>query len=120
MNLQELKNKDPEELLKQADKLKIENPSSLRKQDLMFAILKKIASDVKLITGSGVIETLQDGFGFLRSTESNYLPAPNDIYISPSQIKKFSLRTGDSVEGEIRAPKQGERYFAIIKITSAT
>jgi len=116
MNLQELKIKDPEELLKQANKLEIENPSSLRKQDLMFAILKKIASDGELITGSGVIEILQDGFGFLRSTESNYLAAPNDIYISPSQIKKFSLRTGDSVEGEIRAPKQGERYFALIKV----
>ena len=116
MNLQELKIKDPEELLKQANKLEIENPSSLRKQDLMFAILKKIASDGELITGSGVIEILQDGFGFLRSTESNYLAAPNDIYVSPSQIKKFSLRTGDSVEGEIRAPKQGERYFALIKV----
>ena len=116
MNLQELKIKDPEELLKQANKLEIENPSSLRKQDLMFAILKKIAFDGELITGSGVIEILQDGFGFLRSTESNYLAAPNDIYVSPSQIKKFSLRTGDSVEGEIRAPKQGERYFALIKV----
>ena len=117
MNLQELKNKDPEELLKQADKLEIENPSSLRKQDLMFAILKKIAFDGELITGLGVIEILQDGFGFLRSPESNYLAAPNDIYVSPSQIKKFSLRTGDSVEGEIRAPKQGERYFALIKVS---
>ena len=116
MNLQELKIKDPEELLKQAIELEIENPSSLRKQDLMFAILKKIAFDGELITGSGVIEILQDGFGFLRSPESNYLAAPNDIYVSPSQIKKFSLRTGDNVEGEIRAPKQGERYFALIKI----
>ena len=111
MNLQELKIKEPEELLKQADKLEIENPSSLRKQDLMFAILKTI-------TGSGVIEIMQDGFGFLRSPESNYLAAPNDIYVSPSQIKKFSLRTGDSIEGEIRAPKQGERYFALIKINN--
>jgi len=118
MNLQDLKNKDPEELLKQADKLKIENPSSLRKQDLMFAILKKIAADGETITGLGVIEIMQDGFGFLRSAESNYLPGPDDIYVSPSQIKKFSLRTGDSVEGEIRAPKQGERYFAIIKINT--
>ena len=116
MNLQELKIKDPEELIKQASKLEIENPSSLRKQDLMFAILKKIALDGELITGLGVIEILQDGFGFLRSPESNYLAAPNDIYVSPSQIKKFSLRTGDSVEGEIRAPRQGERYFALIKI----
>ena len=118
MNLKELKIKDPEELLEQANILEIENPSSLRKQDLMFAILKKIASDGELITGEGVIEILQDGFGFLRSPESNYLAAPNDIYVSPSQIKKFSLRTGDSVEGEIRAPKQGERYFALIKVNN--
>ncbi len=116
MNLQELKGKDPQELLKQADKLGIENPSSLRKQDLMFAILKTIAEEGEIITGLGVIEIMQDGFGFLRSSESNYLPGPDDIYISPSQIKKFSLRTGDSVEGEIRSPKQGERYFAITKI----
>ena len=116
MNLQELKSKDPEELLKQADKLGIENPSSLRKQDLMFAILKTIAEEGTPITGLGVIEIMQDGFGFLRSSESNYLPGPDDIYVSPSQIKKFSIRTGDSVEGEIRSPKQGERYFAIIKI----
>ncbi len=116
MNLQDLKNKQPEELLKEATKLEIENPSSLRKQDLMFAILKQIAKDGEIITGSGVIEIMQDGFGFLRSAESNYLPGPDDIYVSPSQIKKFSLRTGDIVEGEIRAPKQGERYFAITKI----
>ena len=116
MNLQELKIKDPEELIKQADKLEIENPSSLRKQDLVFAILKKIALDGELITGSGIIEILQDGFGFLRSPESNYLAAPNDIYVSPTQIKKFSLRTGDGIEGEIRAPKQGERYFSLTKI----
>ena len=116
MNLQDLKNKQPEELLKEATKLEIENPSSLRKQDLMFAILKQIATDGEIITGSGVIEIMQDGFGFLRSAESNYLPGPDDIYVSPSQIKKFSLRTGDIVEGEIRAPKQGERYFAITKI----
>ena len=116
MNLQDLKNKEPEELLKQADKLEIENPSSYRKQDLMFAILKKIAADGELITGFGVIEIMQDGFGFLRSRESNYLPGPDDIYVSPNQIKKLSLRTGDIVEGEIRAPKTGERYFALIKI----
>ncbi len=118
MNLQDLKNKEPEDLLKQADTLNIENPSSLRKQDLMFAILKKIAQDGETITGIGVIEIMQDGFGFLRSPESNYLPGPDDIYISPSQIKKFSLRTGDSIEGEIRAPKQGERYFALIKVNN--
>ena len=116
MNLQELKNKEPEELLKQADKIGIENPSSFRKQDLMFAILKKIALEGELITGSGVIEIMQDGFGFLRSRESNYLPGPDDIYVSPSQIKKLSLRTGDIIEGEIRAPKTGERYFALVKI----
>ena len=116
MNLQDLKNKQPEELLKEATKLEIENPSSLRKQDLMFTILKQIANDGEIITGSGVIEIMQDGFGFLRSSEANYLPGPDDIYVSPSQIKKFSLRTGNIVEGEIRAPKQGERYFAITKI----
>jgi len=116
MNLQELKNKEPEELLKQADKIGIENPSSFRKQDLMFAILKKIASEGELITGLGVIEIMQDGFGFLRSRESNYLPGPDDIYVSPNQIKKLSLRTGDIIEGEIRAPKAGERYFALIQI----
>ncbi len=116
MNLQELKNKEPEELLKQADKLEIENPSSFRKQDLMFAILKKIAADGKLITGSGVIEIMHDGFGFLRSQESNYLPGPDDIYVNSNQIKKLSLKTGDIVEGEIRAPKTGERYFALVKI----
>ena len=116
MNLQELKVKDPEELLKQADELGIESPSSLRKQDLMFSILKQIATEGETITGLGVIEIMQDGFGFLRSSESNYLPGPDDIYVSPSQIKKFSLRTGDSIEGEIRAPKNGERYFALIKI----
>ena len=118
MNLQELKIKEPEELLIQADELGIENPSSLRKQDLMFAILKKIAIDGEIITGLGVIEIMQDGFGFLRSSESNYLPGPDDIYVSPSQIKKFSLRTGDSIEGEIRAPKNGERYFALIKVST--
>jgi transcription termination factor Rho len=116
MNLQELKIKDPEDLLKEADKLGIESPSSLRKQDLMFAILKKIAFDGEIITGLGVIEIMQDGFGFLRSPESNYLAGPDDIYVSPSQIKKFSLRTGDSIGGEIRAPKQGERYFALTKL----
>ena len=92
MNLQDLKNKNPEELLKQADTLGIENPSSFRKQDLMFTILKQIASSGVSITGIGVIEIMQDGFGFLRSPESNYLPGPDDIYVSPSQIKKFSLR----------------------------
>jgi len=118
MNLQDLKIKEPEELLIQANELGIENPSSLRKQDLMFTILKKIAIEGEIITGLGVIEIMQDGFGFLRSSESNYLPGPDDIYVSPSQIKKFSLRTGDSIEGEIRAPKHGERYFALTKLNS--
>ena len=116
MNLEELKLKQPEDLLKQAEDLKIENASSLRKKDLMFAILKKLAQDGNSITGVGVLETMQDGFGFLRSPESNYLPGPDDIYVSPSQIRKFSIKTGDTVEGEIRAPKDNERYFALIKL----
>jgi len=116
MNLQELKLKKPEELLKQAETLLIGDASSLRKQDLMFAILKKLASEGTVITGEGVLEKMPDGFGFLRSPESNYLPGPDDIYVSPSQIKKFSLRTGDTVNGEIRAPKDSERYFALTKL----
>jgi len=116
MNLEDLTKKEPEELLKQAEDIAIENPSAYRKQDLIFAILKQTAADGSSISGSGVIEIMQDGFGFLRSFESNYLPGPYDIYISPSQIKKFSLRTGDTVEGEIRAPKNGEKYFALIKV----
>ena len=116
MNLQELKLKKPEELLKKAEDLNIDNASSLRKKDLMFSILKKLAIDGTTITGEGVLEKMQDGFGFLRSPESNYLPGPDDIYVSPSQIRKFSLRTGDTVNGEIRAPKDGERYFALIKL----
>ena len=116
MNLKELKAKKPEDLLKKAEELEIENASSLRKKDLMFAILKKLALDGTVITGEGVIEIMQDGFGFLRSSESNYLPGPDDIYVSPSQIRKFSLRTGDTVTGEIRAPKDNERYFALIKL----
>ncbi len=116
MNLQELKKKSPEELISQAEKLGIENPSTLRKQEILFAILKKLAQNNEQITGSGVLEVLQDGFGFLRAMESNYLPGPDDIYVSPSQIRKFGLRTGDSVEGEIRAPKDAERYFALLKV----
>ena len=115
MKLQDLKLKTPEDLLKQAEDLEIENASSLRKKDLMFAILKKLA-DKNPIMGEGVIETMQDGFGFLRSTESNYLPGPDDIYVSPNQIRKFSLRTGDTVSGELRAPRDGERYFALVKV----
>ena len=116
MNLQELKKKSPADLILQAEKLEIENPSTLRKQEILFAILKKLAQKNEQITGGGVLEVLQDGFGFLRAIESNYLPGPDDIYCSPSQIRKFGLRTGDSVEGEIRAPKDSERYFALLKV----
>jgi len=116
MNLQELKNKSPADLISQAEKLGVENSSTLRKQEILFAILKKLAENNEQITGSGVLETLQDGFGFLRATESNYLPGPDDIYLSPSQIKRFGLRKGDTVEGEIRAPKDQERYFALLKV----
>ena len=116
MNLQELKKRSPAELILEAEKLAIENPSTLRKQDILFAILKKLAEKNEKITGGGVLEVLQDGFGFLRAIESNYLPGPDDIYVSPSQIRRFGLRTGDSVEGEIRAPKNGERYFALLQV----
>ncbi len=116
MNLQELKKKSPSELIAEAEKLGIENPSTLRKQEILFAILKKLAEKNEQITGAGVLEVLQDGFGFLRAIESNYLPGPDDIYVSPSQIRRFGLRTGDSVEGEIRAPKDAERYFALLKV----
>ena len=116
MNLQELKKKNPAELINEAEKLGIENPSTLRKQEILFAILKKLADKNEQITATGVLEVLQDGFGFLRAIESNYLPGPDDIYVSPSQIRRFGLRTGDSVEGEIRAPKDAERYFALLKV----
>ena len=116
MNLGELKKKSPAELITQAEQLGIENPSTLRKQEILFAILKKLAQKNEQITGGGVLEVLQDGFGFLRAKESNYLPGPDDIYVSPSQKRKFGLRTGDSVEGEIRAPKDQERYFALLKV----
>lgn len=116
MNLQELKEKPPADLLAYAEELEIENASSLRKQDMMFAILKQLADNEVSIFGIGVLEVLQDGFGFLRSPEANYLPGPDDIYVSPSQVRRFGLRTGDTVEGEIRAPKDGERYFALLKI----
>jgi len=118
MNLLELKSKSPTDLLAIAEKLNVENASNLRKQELMFAVLKHMADQGDEISGGGVVETLQDGFGFLRSPESNYLPGPDDIYISPSQIRRFGLRTGDTVEGEIRAPKDGERYFALLKVAT--
>ncbi len=116
MNLQELKQKTPTDLLAYAEELEIENASNLRKQDMMFAILKQLADNEIPISGDGVLEVLQDGFGFLRSPEANYLPGPDDIYVSPSQIRRFSLRTGDTVEGQIRSPKDGERYFALLKV----
>ena len=116
LKLRELKTKTPKELLEYAEKLGVENASSMRTQDMLFSILKNLAEDKKEIDGEGVLEVLQDGFGFLRSKEANYLPGPDDIYVSPSQIKRFSLRVGDTVEGPIRAPKDGERYFALLKV----
>ena len=118
MHLQELKKKTPKELLEYAEQLEIESAGSLRRQDLLFSILKKLAENDEVITGSGVLEALQDGFGFLRSPEANYLPGPDDIYVSPSQIRRFSLRTGETLEGQIRSPKDGERYFALLKLES--
>ena len=118
MHLQELKKKTPSELLAYAEELQIENASTLRKQDMMFAILKQLADNDTPIYGDGVLEILQDGFGFLRSPEANYLPGPDDIYVSPSQVRRFGLRTGDTVEGQIRSPKDGERYFALLKVNT--
>ncbi len=118
MKLQDLKDKKPADLLAFAEELEIENASSMRKQDMLFAILKELAEREVEITGRGVVEILQDGFGFLRSPESNYLPGPDDIYVSPNQIRRFGLRTGDTAEGPIRAPKDGERYFALLKVTT--
>ena len=116
MNIQELKLKSSEQLITQAEELGIENASTLRKQEILFAILKK-GAEKEEITGAGVLQLLQDGFGFLRAMESNYLPGPDDIYVSPSQIRKFGLRTGDTVEGPVRAPKEGERYFALLQVS---
>ena len=118
MKLQELKSKSPTDLLAFAESLEVENASTMRKQELMFAILKMLASQDVEIIGEGVVEVLQDGFGFLRSANANYLPGPDDIYISPSQIRRFSLKTGDTVEGPIRGPKEGERYFALLKVNT--
>ncbi|MBO41863.1 MAG: transcription termination factor Rho [Pelagibacteraceae bacterium] len=115
MNIQELKKKNSETLITQAEELGVENASTLRKQEILFAILKKLAEKGEEITGGGVLQLLQDGFGFLRAMESNYLPGPDDIYVSPSQIRRFGLRTGDTVEGPIRAPREGERYFALLQ-----
>ena len=118
MKLSELKAKSPAELLVFAEEYEVENASTMRKQELMFAILKELAAREVEITGEGVVEVLPDGFGFLRSPDANYLPGPDDIYVSPSQIRRFSLRTGDTVEGEIRSPKEGERYFALLKVNT--
>ncbi len=118
MKLQELKSKSPTDLLTFAESLEVENASTMRKQELMFAILKMLAAQDVEIIGEGVVEVLQDGFGFLRSANANYLPGPDDIYISPSQIRRFSLKTGDTVEGPIRGPKEGERYFALLKVNT--
>src|SRR6185369_16664396 len=116
MKLAELKSKSPADLLAFAENLEIENSSTLRKQDMMFAILKQLALKDVTIDGEGVVEVLPDGFGFLRSPEANYLPGPDDIYVSPNQVKRFSLRSGDTVQGQIRGPKDGERYFALLKV----
>ena len=118
MNLTELKAKKPTDLLAYAEECGVENAGAMRKQDLQFAILKQLAENGVAIFGEGVLETLQDGFGFLRSAEANYLPGPDDIYVSPNQIRRFGLRTGDTVEGEIRQPKDGERYFALLKVNA--
>ncbi len=118
MKLQELKSKSPTDLIAFAEEHEVENASVLRKQELMFAILKKLSDQDVEIIGEGVVEVLQDGFGFLRSASANYLPGPDDIYISPSQIRRFQLKTGDTVEGPIRSPKEGERYFALLKVNT--
>ncbi|HEY6815949.1 MAG TPA: transcription termination factor Rho [Croceibacterium sp.] len=116
MHLKELKKRAPADLVEMAEEYGVEGASTMRRQDLMFAILKEVAEDGEEIVGQGTIEVLQDGFGFLRSPEANYLAGPDDIYVSPNQVRKWGLRTGDTVEGEIRAPKDGERYFALTKL----
>ena len=118
MKLQDLKTKSPVELLAFADEHQVENASTMRKQELMFAILKQLAQKDVEIIGEGVVEVLQDGFGFLRAPEANYLPGPDDIYVSPSQIRRFGLRTGDTIEGQIRRPKEDERCFALRKLNT--
>ena len=118
MRLQELKSKTPAELVSFAEELEVENASTMRKQELMFGILKQLSVRETDIIGEGVVEVLSDGFGFLRSPDANYLPGPDDIYVSPSQIRRFGLRTGDTIDGQIRGPKDGERYFALLKVNS--
>jgi transcription termination factor Rho len=118
MHLSELKAKSPADLLAFAEEVQVENASSLRKQDMLFAILKQLAENDQAIHGDGTLEILPDGFGFLRSPQANFLPGPDDIYVSPAQVRRFGLRTGDTVEGQIRAPKDGERYFALLKVNA--
>ncbi len=118
ISLEDLKERSPADLLAFAEELEVENASTMRRQDMMFAILKELADREVEIAGGGVLEVLPDGFGFLRSPEANYLPGPDDIYVSPSQIRRFALRTGDTVIGEIRSPKEGERYFALLKVAT--
>ena len=118
VKLHDLKQKSPKELISISTEYDIESASAMRKQDLLFAILKSMAENGTTIIGEGVVEVLQDGFGFLRSPDANYLPGPDDIYVSPSQIRKFAFKTGDTVEGEIRSPQDGERYFALLKVNS--
>src|SRR5207245_9890587 len=118
MRLQELKTKPPAELVSFAEELEVENASTMRKQELMFGILKQLSVRETDIVGEGVVEVLPDGFGFLRSPEANYLPGPDDIYVSPSEIRRFGLRTGDTIDGHIRRPKEGERYLLLLKVNS--
>src|SRR5246500_4252092 len=118
MKLQELKTKSPAELVTFAEELEVENASTMRKQELMFGILKQLSARETDIVGEGVVEVLSDGFGFLRSPDANYLPGPDDIYVSPSQIRRFGLPTGGPTEGHIRSPKEGERYFALLKVNT--
>jgi transcription termination factor Rho len=117
MHLKDLKKKTPADLVAMAEDLGVEGASTMRKQDLLFSILKALADNDEQIMGGGTIEVLPDGFGFLRSAEANYLAGPDDIYVSPNQVRRFGLRTGDTVEGEIRGPKDGERYFALTKVS---
>src|SRR5262249_17021168 len=118
IKLQDLKSKTPAELVSFAEENGVENASTMRKQELVFAILKQLSIAETDIVGEGVVEVLSDGFGFLRSPDANYLPGPDDIYVSPSQIRRFGLRTGDTIEGHIRSPKEGERYFALLKVNT--
>jgi len=118
ISLEELKSKKPAELIAFAEAVGVENAGNMRKQDIYFDVLKDLAEDDVEIHGSGVLEVLQDGFGFLRAPESNYLPGPDDIYVSPKQIRKFGMRTGDTISGEIRSPREGEHYFALTSVIS--